>query len=229
MKQPRRRRDWVYRARGKTLLDPDAVDLTALEDAQKASYDPVIVTYLGGTANASARILYDSHNHFVELAGEFTGAGDPVATAFTRAGRAEGRNAVVYAVEGFVHVVPDTWAIGSRVELGWRLGVFDQEAQTGFVSVDGSYSMWNPPTGVSPFNTPAMYANDTKWVREGRLMKAFASTNTMTDFYVIPRWRSKRGRALKPTECFALYIELSSGSVAVRTQAWLRTLVSDEQ
>lgn len=220
----------MYRSRGRSALDESGAEIASQEPHGLGSYESSVTTISAGPAAAGFKVLYDSRNHLAVMAGMVTTAtAENVLTSFTRAGRAEGRKPVIYAVEGFVHLQPDTWAIGSTMRIGWRLGVFEQEAQTGLASVDGAYSMWaDQAASGTPFNTVAMFANTGRWVREGRIIREFATTNNMTDFYIVPRWRSRRGVALRENEMFGLYIEVGASGVATRTQSWLRTLVSDE-
>lgn len=223
----------MYRGWGTPVGDLDAVpDVGDIEDYEQASYSNQVVTLTAGPDEMQARILYDSHNRIAVA----MGAGDQASglvthTWHTRAARAEGSKAVVYAVEGFMAFEPSTWSLGSMMRVGMRLGVWEQEAQSGYVLLPTAYSMFAAiNVDLSPWGQPAMWANDRNWVWERRPMKYFGDASS-TPLMIVPvRWRSRLGRALKPDECFAMVLEIPSqtGVSNLRTRCWLRSFVADE-
>lgn len=228
------RKDWVYRPAGHRLPDETVnagQGLGAFEGlgASLGSYDRQVVTMATGVAASQARILYDSTNRIAVGMGSLDSE-TRTTTWFTRAARAEGKKARVFAVQGFLHCEPTTWTLGNVMAIGWRLGVYDQDPESGFIEVPTEYSMWeNGSAGVgTPFATPAMWANDGRWVKEDRRIKVFSSGDEAPQMRIPIYWRSARGITLRGRESFALYLELGATAVQMRIQTWLRSLVSDE-
>lgn len=215
----KKRADWVYRP------NIQRGDFSGGESDALGTYEGSILNHTAGIAAAQSHVLYDSHNYFGEgpRGGLPTGAGG-TQPQLTRAARAEGRRATILAVEGFVYVEPQTWVLGNLIAMGFRLGAFEQDL-TGVFSLDPAYSMWLDNPG-SPFEQVAHWANyrrSNQWER--RVHYGFSPDGP--NLVQIPiRWKGRVSLGAK--ECFGLYTELESTSVATRCQYWLRTLVQDE-
>lgn len=220
-----RKFDWVYRTR--------AVDIEGPLGAEGINETDGLASYYGsstpltpGAVNARALILYDSQNRLTQGLAETWGNG-PGRSFINKAGRAEGRKPLIRACEGTLFLRPSAWALGSSWSVGWRLGIFKQDAGTGLLVVPQTYSMFDE--GFAPWEATATHANTRGWVKERREQRTFNPDNapgwhTMRFF-----WSSRRGRTLEPDECWALYMESDSGSVSnLGIEPWCRTLVSDE-
>jgi len=224
--QPRRRFDWVYRSRVLGLLSGDSVEEGVAEVQGLASYYGALVSLTSGPANARALIMYDSTNRLVQGYGTTNFALGPHQGYTNRAARAEGRKALIRACEGTIIMRPSTWAAGNYAYYGWRLGVFKQDPDTGLLIVPSEYTMFDETW--APFGSTATWANTRGWVMERRIMRPFNPDNSSGYHHLTFRWSSRKGRALEPDECFAMYLESDTGSVTLTTEPWCRTLVSDE-
>lgn len=217
-KRPKRRADWVYRSSGHIESTAGAgVDLLG-------TYDSNVLNHTSGTAASQGHILYDSQNYLRTPVRETFGG---VLSHIPRAARAEGRKPTILAVEGIVYWEPSTWALGSLMAIGMRLGVFEQDPGSGNVLLDPEYSMWND----GPYAAGGSLSKVVDWANNGRnntwerrIHYGFSDNSVFTVVRV--RWRGRR--SLLANECFALYTELEGTSVDTRTQYWLRTLVADE-
>jgi len=231
MGAPRVRKDWVFRAAGARLPDPEvAIGLGDPEvlSADLGSYDPAIITMASGIAAANAAILYDSQNRIAFAMGSLDSE-TQTHTWLTRAARAEGRRAKIFATTGFLHMEPSTWTLGNVMAIGWRLGKFTQDPESGFIEVPFQYSMWESTNSLlTPFTSVAQYANDGNWVKENRILKVFSSGDEAPQLRVPINWRSSRGITLRPNECWAVYLEIAATAVQMRHQRWLKSLVADE-
>lgn len=217
----RRRADWVYRGPG---VDIDAPGVLTGPDTDLASYHAVQTTFSVGVSNARFLVLYDSHDRLNTLQNYVAGA----AAAYVAVGaeaRAEGRRARILATEGHIIMVPDTWAIGSTMSYGWRLGAFEQDPDTGLASLDADYSMF-VNAAADPRIGPAKFADTKTWVREHHARRVFSTTNDQAIENIHFRWKGMR--TLRANEAWGLYLEGQTG-VDFRIHAtWCRTLVSDE-
>lgn len=210
--------DWVYRA--------DIYDDAAGLVEQNGTYQNPPKTLANGAANAIVGILYDSHN-YVEYSERAGLSGQVIGPA----GRAEGQRAHVLAYEGIVVVRPSTWALGSNIVTGVRIGVWDQDPVTGGVLTDPSFSLFNTFAGVGL--SVETHANTRRWTEERRMYVGFSDASTPPVFTMRFRKRMRKGRRLLPHECFAMYFESNGqagtvGSVTCTLTCWMRTLVSDE-
>lgn len=203
--------DWVYRG--------DIHDETGALVDDGGSYTASQKTLTSGGPQAIAPILYDSHN-YVKSGTMIGGAGTIIPMGM--AARAEAMRPLIMRVQGVVHVSPSTWALGSAFHLGFRFGVFEQDAQTGLLLIDPAYNMWTAVANVD--TAPSRWANDRKWVRETRTAVTFSDNSQFFNF----RFNFKTKRRLNPNECFAVYTETFTGSVNLGLRYFLRTLVADE-
>lgn len=225
-RSPRRREkaDWVYRGPVATPVDDSDTPIGDPKTAGLASYTQFVTTMNTGAINARFLVLYDSQNRLAHWAGTSTGVGGSRYGVLNRAARSEGRRARILATEGSIYIEPSTWAIGNVMAFGWRLGAWDQDPQTGLISLPAGYSMTQNVT-LSTQDAPDVWANTYNWVREGRFFRGFNS-NESNVFNLRIMWRGRR--ALRGNEAWGLYMEGAPTGVNVRLQPWLRTLVVDE-
>lgn len=214
----RPRADWVFRGSG------HGGNLTGgLLDDNLASYTPVVTSINVGSANARALILYDSQN---TLTHPHSDATTGAMTFLPGAARAEGRNPTILAVVGQLYIEPSTWAAGQIQAYGIRIGAFEQDPQTGLLSLDPDYSMWNILAAPVVSAQASTWANWKNWDYEHRTFRVFTTSNGNGGFQIPIRFRCRR--RLKPWQCYAVYMEGENTSVNARIQPWFRTLVSDE-
>lgn len=214
---PRTRRpaDWVYR--------PHIRDETGSLIDNLGSYEATIQALPTGQANAQARVLYDSFNYrsaqypLGNSAVNFAGFG------LGPSAKAEGRNPLIRRVEGFVSYTPSTWAVGSSMFWGFRVGIFEQDPITGFLLIDPTYTILNATADT--LTNPAIFANTRTWHYEKRVFHTFSENSVRFDTH----FRFRVNRLLRPHECYAIFLE-NHGSISVTTNTmwWCRTLVSDE-
>lgn len=128
----------------------------------------------------------------------------------------------MHLTEGIVYVEPTTWALGSLIAWGFRIGIFEQDPMSGAIGLDPSYSMWATGPGSGDPN-PATWANQGRTnIHERRIHYGFSDNATFT----VQKFRVPIGRRLQDHECLAVYFEGENTSVDIRTQWWLRTLVT---
>lgn len=189
------------------------------------SYAPQAKTLNTGIANVLAHILYDSKNRMAHLIGASTTA-PPNVTLLPGAARAEGRLPFCMRVQGRIEIEASTWAVGNTLGGGIRLGVFEQDSETGLLSLPADYTMFVDPANA-PFRSPATWANEKRlnlW--EKRYRKDY-SDGSVNDFLALEFNRRIRV-ALQAHECLAIFHEAPSTSVNARVIVWCRTWVSDE-
>lgn len=216
--------DWVYR--GPLGIPGDPSDNDWYIDQSLSTYTPVAQTVTSGPAGAFGFILYDSTNRLSILANTWdTAAGFGTVAALSRAARAEGRKPLCLRVSGQVLIRPSTWAVGSLMYFGMRVGVFEQDPSIGTLLLNADYSMLQTTTQEWS-DSPAVMANDRNWVWQRHFFRGFRSDEPapgiMVDINVPMR------RSLKSNECLALYFEGASTSVNLSVTRFLRTLVVDE-
>lgn len=214
----RERADWVYRDNVYQAAGP--FDLLG-------TYTPRGTTIAAGRIGAAGKILYDSKSYINTTTQGTVGLPLPVSGA----SRAEGSKAKILAVEGMIFFTPSTWALGSTLLAGFRIGIFEQSPISGNIQVDAQYAMWSEDLDVS--SNPAIWANRPfSWER--RVFKRFTVGNEQVAWGLPVSFRTKR--TLAPSQCFALYVEgadasqglTGASSVTFVIQPWLRTLVVDE-
>lgn len=215
----RPRADWVYRD------DERSIEAGGVQATPAGTYTNRQVTLGTGPTQAQGRILYDSNDYFAMLTRRgVTAAG--VASILRRESRAEGRKPMMLAVRGIIQVVTDAWALGDTLELGLRIGVFEQDGGTGTVLLDADYSMFT--STVIGDSTPSFWANQARnncWER--RIYAVFNDSITRPSWTIPVAWKGRK--YLSGNECFALYLEMPVTSVTtVQHRCWLKTLVSDE-
>jgi len=225
MTGPRRKWDWVYRSYMGVGWSEDDIPFGAPEAGNQASYVSEYSDFNSGPSNTRFLVLYDSTNRLQVMGGADVSGATVLSGLLPRSARAEGRRAMVRAVEGTIHVEPSSWALGNTMVIGWRLGVWEQDSETGFVLLDSEYTMWS--TGVNNvLSNAGQFANRHNWVRERRIIRPFNNqVGGAWQFNV--NWRG-RPRSLGPDQAFGLYLEARSTSVNMRINPWLRSLVSDE-
>lgn len=207
--------DWVFR--------DNVYDESGAQTGALGSYMNLGTTLAPGVGNAFGRILYDSHNHIKSgistLGGDFR--------PFGSQGRAEGGQATILATRGHISIRPSAWALGANLVVGFRIGVFEQDAGTGLILVDPTYSMFTSGANISL--AASAWANSRQWVWERRFYTTFSDNAQVYNMNV----RIKCRRRLKPNECWALFAEANNqagtiGSVTSTVTTWLKSLVSDE-
>lgn len=209
--------DWVYR--------DHVYDDTGALIAAAGTYSNQPFTLTAGVANAQGKVLYDSHNYIKQGVQLTAGAMIP----FGSQGRAEAGRATILGYEGILAITPTTWAAGTNIRLGVRVGVFEQDAGTGFFLVDPAYTMFTSSPNLS-LNASA-WANSRTWVEERRVYRAFSTSNDQA--LQVLRFRRRCRRRLNPHECFGMFLEINNqagttGGVNMEGTLWMRTLVSDE-
>lgn len=219
--RPRRKGDWVYRSNARVL------GTGVINNDLLGSYEAVVTTVNSGIANAQTRILYDSKNYMGWLTRAGIGTAPTVATTGILGGhaRAEGRKPCILAVDGVILCDPTTWALGNVMALGVRVGVFEQDI-SGVLSLDAGFTMWESGAGI--FDGPAAaWANNTRAnCRDIRQWQFYSDGAANPNMVVRVKWRGRR--YLEGWECFAMFLQVPTTSVNMRTQCWVRTLVSDE-
>lgn len=214
--------DWVYR--GIIDVPGDSVDEAWWVEGDLSSYSNGISTLTTGITNARAWVLYDSTNFLNVLVNQYnTPLGDQSVGVMGRAARAEGSGALILRTQGQILVRPSTWALGSVMLFGMRLGVFEQDPQTGSLLLDPQYTMMNASSSWS--TAAAVWANTRDWVWERRFYSTFDSQRPSW-FHIDVNWKGRR--RLKPHQCWALYVEADTGSVNTTWRRSLRSLVADE-
>lgn len=214
---PRRKRDrtrprsvWVYRG-----LERDAAGVTVGDQETYAS----TVFSIPSASGFQAFCLYDSDNFVAAIAGA-SGAGRIInATA-----RPKGEKPRITAVAGQVFVEPSAWAVGNLIQMGFRIGVLEQDPLDGaFIGIPG-YSMW----GAVVADQAAQHSAGIHNLWETRIKRAFDNsiTNPVFTFNIFAKFR--RGITLSPRHGLSFGLETPAGSVATRVQLWLRSLVSDD-
>lgn len=222
----RRRADWVYRT--DAFFQAPSSGTIQLYDAL-GSYTNALKGISAGAQNAQALMLYDSANamaHIPHSGIDTTGVTPTVLPILGGEARAEDNPRVtILGVEGVVWHFASDWTLGSELEVGTRIGVFEQDNVTGLVSVDAEYTMFIAGGNVA--QSPATWANNGRnnaWER--RLYLAF-TPGSERNYIVQPvKWRGRR--VLEPNECFAFYMERNANSVSGSFNIWLRTLVAVE-
>lgn len=214
--------DWVYRPNARTLAT-GSVNNDAL-----GTYEPNFFTVVGGVGNAQSRILYDSKNYVAMVTRGGAGSALTLATVgvMGSSGRAEGKKACIRRVEGVILTEPTTWALGSVMAMGVRMGIFEQDVATGTFSLDASYSMWFNPAALAD-GPPASFANNRRnnaW--EVRQWRYFGDASSNPNMVIRINWTGRK--YLEGNECFGMYLELPAVSTSLRTQCWVRSLVIDE-
>lgn len=215
----RTRADWVYRP-SLYIDDEGAVQLVNLG------------SYLGdrqvgltpGINGVQTLILYDGTDFLAESTRASISQTGIQQGVLTRAARAEGKEATVLAVQGSIRVVPNGWAAGTRFDLGFRLGWFEQDDLSGLASVDPDYTMWD--TGATTFETPAVMADQkTANIRTWRIHRGFNDTEGTIQVNIF--WKGRR-RSPSSKHGLMLWCETAPGSLTLNLMPNLRTLVVDE-
>jgi len=209
----RQRMDWVYR--GWEVL-PDDDDFSDHE-----SFGPHIWTC--SATNPAAAVLYDSRNYLAQPTG---GSGGLMRTIMPMAARAEsGRRPKIVRVSGYIFFEPTTWSAGSLIESGFRIGIFEQDSNTGDVITPSiNWSLWN--VGAVPQEQPAVWANSKRqnlWER--RVRRAFSTSNDQASQTIVVNAAIRA--YLDENECLAIIAQNSGPSVDTRGTFWLRSLVAD--
>jgi len=209
----RSRRDWVYRNDGAALTTGGIVILTA-DELGTYTPNPLVI----GQDDTAGLILYDSRNYLRAM----THGGAGTLGAINMGARAAGKRAQLHWVSGMLFVTTSSWALGSVMRVGFRIGIFGQSISGGNLEAPAGYSMFTNP-GES---TVADFANQQRanqW--EKRVAHAFSADTGA--IFGIPVSTRVRG-SLNDDECLALFVEGGSDTVGLSIVPWLRTLVTDE-
>lgn len=205
----RMRADWVYRPReydeelGTYLLDHE-------------SYGPSTFTVTSGVGGIVGAVLLDSTNYLHEQTG--------ISRRMPSSARpSRFRRPTVHMVAGIIDIEPTTWALGTILQLGARIGVWQQDAVSGdLLTPSANYSMF----AVTNYaQMPAIWANDRRnnlWER--RWHDNFSTSNDQAQ-RTLPIGARVKAR-LSEDEALGIFLEVPAGSVNLRGQFWLRTLVS---
>lgn len=201
------KKDWVYTRQGYSI-DP--------WDLQSDSTNSVAIP-LTISQNARREIAFGAPGiepSWVDINQVQSGAAFP-----------EGANNRIYAVDGYVLIAAQDWAISTFFRLGMRLmhgvmGNFD-----GQLSIEAGYSMWE---GTTPESIE-------QWANAGYLKEWYKAETwsgggttglvTRTAFVYPIRWRSRAGVRLGNDRALWLYMETDINSRALIVFPRLRTLV----
>lgn len=173
---------------------------------------------MAANSNAAA-ILYDSQNFLLDSAGDTPG------NVLNRSARAEGRKARTLMVEGTAVIQASTWTLGNEIRMGLRIGAFSQNPVDGNIETDVNYAMFANSASIQ--TEAGVFANDkrsNKWTYWHYMHFATGNEQSLRVINI----RTKANAYLDASECLALYLELHAGSVGIRYQLMLRTLVVDE-
>lgn len=214
-KPARRRRgtpkgDWVYRGGEGRDSIADQMGL--------ASYHPGLNKTINA-ATSQASILYDSRNYLTQT------VSDTVGTRMGSAARAEGRKARVLRVQGTIATQATTWTLGNTVRLGMRIGIFEQDANAGGISVDPDYRLFQ--TNAFFGGNAAVFANDRRSNQWTYFPWLHFATGNETSLRLHRINVAVRGY-LEANDCLAFYIENMVGGVNINYWLALRTFVIDE-
>jgi len=223
-RRPREKADWVYRGFVGNAYDQFEEPFGDTEASGLPSYSQFVVSQSAGAESAGFLVLYDSQNRMAHLMGTATTTSGASYGMLPGAGRAEGKRAKILATEGVMFLEPSTWALGNVLSIGMRLGAWDQDPETGLVSLPAAYSMWSNVTG-SVQTDVSLWANSYNHVLERRFWRGF-NTSESNIFPQRLRWRGRR--TLRPNEAWGIYLEVPPTAVAIRRQSWFRSLVVDE-
>jgi len=211
----KRKADWVYRG-----LEYDEVGLAT--GTQVASYCPRQVAYslAPGPLGEVSWVLYDSANyrHNIVNANAVSGG-----ITLPNAARPEGRRPVMLAVEGHAFVTPTTWALGSRLFLGMRLVICEQDYTSGGLALPTDYNIMEPValTGNADIAT---YANGWGNLRTRFFLQSFDSNDV--EWLVHMKWQGRV--SLPPHLCLAMFCQSDANSVNCRMTPKFRTLVEED-
>lgn len=169
-------------------------------------------------ATSQAAILYDSQNYLSSTVSDSL-------SALNNSARAEGRRARTFRVQGVIVSQATTWTLGNEVRLGMRIGVFDQDANNGGVSVDPDYRIFD--TGAFMGSMACVFANMKRsnlWTHYHMLHFATGNETSLR----VTRFNIPARASLGAGECLALYLENLVGGVNLRYWLACRTFVADE-
>lgn len=207
MVRPRVKRDWVYTNQGYSI-------------------DPGYVEY--GSVNALAIPLTYSQNARRQIAFGQVGI-EPTWADYdqVQSGAAfpEGAGQRIYAVDGYIIVRPNDWALATFFRLGMRLMHGVMSNFDGLLSVEAGYSMWE---GTTP-ETINQWANAgflREWYKSEEWQGQAGGLVSRNSFVYPVRWRSRRGVRLGNDRAMWLYLESDFNSRALSVWPRLRTLVS---
>lgn len=208
----RKSRDWIYRgdAFGNSEPQWDSGD-----DSELASYTNNTSTLSAGYVQSRGLILLDSTIRGATI----INTGSNVMAALNGAASPRQKSITVLAVQGVIKLTPSSWTLNDEINVGWRLGVFDQDPASGFVSVESQYTMWS---AGGPFSNQAANWADRAFLKEGRVMRSAGETSPRVITLPI-FWRGRQ--SVRPGRCLAIYLEQPDNSIQVRIQPWMRTLV----
>lgn len=198
------RKDWVYTTEG---YSSGSVSL---------QNDPTGAVAVPLTISQNARYII-SHG---------TPGTEPIWTDLTQyqssAAVPETGHQVIYAVDGYVIVTVQDWALATFFRLGMRLLHEEQDPSSGDLVTTGTYSMWE---GITPEDVN-MIANRgylKEWYKAERWEGGLSGLVTRTSFVYPIRWRSRRGIRLMPNRALFLYMETSQNSRGLDVWTRLRT------
>jgi len=211
--------DWVYRGQRWLQSDP-----TTGEANPSGSYG-VTISLSAGTPNVTAQVLYDADNtqRNYGLIDPATGTWLDVDSASRPVG--SDRGALIHGVDVWFSYRPSTWAVGNRLELGWRVVVADQDPDSGQAQISTSYSMFDNITNDATGQI-TQYANGRQNCGEGRRFDAFSDNGQR---FTVRRY-CKFKRRLMAQEGLFIWLETTNASVNIaQLDLFCRTLVTDSQ
>jgi len=197
-RKKRRKADWVYRNHiyiDEAMFSPGGYGIA--EDTDNVS---------NVSAGARAYILLDSQ-HVLRQSSLFDEIGIGVAAAglLPASARPEyNRQPTVQCVDGWFTTRTSAWTSGDRWQIGVRLGWFEQDLDTGNLSLDVDYGMMDLALS-EVFRGPAICANDyATHIRDWLFTHQADGGNNVRQLRIF--WTGRR-RAPSEKHCLALYVE----------------------
>jgi len=197
----RKKADWVYRP--DVLLEGAPINLGGWMGQVEMPYTGSISA---GSTNAQALILLDSQAVLRQMSvfDEF-GAASADIGHIPNASRPEKLSRpTVHRVDGTLWIRGTIWTLGARVACGVRLGWYEQDLDSGQLSLDVDYCMWDVATSMVQ-RGPAICANDSAThIMDWYYVRESGDNPNMGHLNI--HWKGKR-RAPSEKHCLALYIE----------------------
>lgn len=210
--------DWVYRGTRWLLADASTP-----EPNNSGTYGTGIAQS-SAQANATAQVLYDSDRLFHNIGSIDAASAGWLTTDAAARPQGSDKGALIHGVEVDIRITPSSWALGNRLEWGFRVIVADQDPDFGVAQVDVDYGMWTNIGGLAT-TSPGNFANGRQNCAEFRVFSAFGDNG---DGSIHVRRYLRFKRRLQFQEGLFLYSEGSPFSVnAGLIYMFCRTLVTD--
>lgn len=224
------RADWVYRG-NKFLLGGD-VSINE-EEAQSGTYYAPFALPVATPGNpyvgATGQVLYDSGNYMGGRYGQDRepATGEPRLYGINPEARPDSpmNGPLIHGCDLHIHIYNSSWVGMSRLYLGLRIIVAEQDPESGQALLHAAYSMWQDVGGLNA--QPAVWANGRQNCWEDRITRVFRSSDG-EDLSLMYSRRVRFKRRLEANEGLFLYFETHpSGNAVGLINPFCRTLVSD--